>query len=588
LGATTRRSLFINPGAITQNTAAATGMYSGLDITLPALTLTSGTALTANGIRVNTDGLTQTAGALTSNGLLVDSTSSTITTGGTINGIKISAPTTIPSVGTYNSIFLGTSTSSTANSHDQATISVGNIASTAQNNFSTLNLTNGGSGFLDIEVMRGFMNFQGMNTLSDDFTGRVLDTTNTWTSTVTGGATACAILSGGVNGLFRMTTGNAASRGCELTTQVITTLTNGYFQRGNNPIFETKLKIDTLANARISAGFTNTRVAVAAETNASTHHAYIVKRAADTTWQCVTDDGGAVETTTDTGVTIVANTFYRLRVALRNGTTPETICTVDDGTTVTRTVVTATQPGATSPMDVYVRDNQSDAVVKNMDVDYVRAWQDDPPALTINDTGALESTIASDKTDSLSQEEVSPSATPTPEVAVEADTSVNFITETISKLLKNMVDFFGNVIFHGDVSFLGHATVNKDTADHAVIMKGDDEINVVFEKEYINDPVVTASVNLSDGIKSDEIPHYAVYDITTKGFKIKLSEAAPIDLTFSWIALAVSKDDKATKSVSDMPTSDPAPSQPSQTILPVISSVIPVIESASLSAQMVH
>lgn len=360
----TDTGISVTLGAHTQNTGAATGTVIGEDLTMGALTLTSGTALNGHGIRITTGNITQTAGTLTENGLLVDSTGSTITTGGTVNGINIAGPTTAQAVGTYNNIFLGTSTSSVANTKDSARIAVGNIASTATNNFSTLYITNGGTGYLDVELLHGMLNMQGMNTLYDDFTGSALDTTQKWVSTATGGATTCSFLAGGVGGLLREHTGNAASRGCELTTQTITTLTNGYYQAGNNPIFETRLKIDTLANIRVQAGFTDTRVAVASDTQVSSNHAYIQKTAAGTTWQCVTDDGGATETTTDTGVTIVANTFYRLRVEIHNGTTPETVCTVDDGTTITRTALTTHQSGTTSPMDVYIRDNQSDNVQK--------------------------------------------------------------------------------------------------------------------------------------------------------------------------------------------------------------------------------
>jgi hypothetical protein len=388
---------------------------------------------------------------------------------------------------------ISTTTGSTPNTIDSATINIGNIASSAQQNFSTLNFSNGGTGFLDVELIRGFINSQGMNTLYDDFTSKSLDTTNRWTSTVTGAGSTCAILAGGVNGLFRMHSGGGANRGCELTTQAIASLTNGYYQRNNNPIFETKVKINTTTNARIFAGFTDTRIAAANETSPNTHHAYIAKKATDTTWQCVTDDGGATETTTNTGVTIVANTYYRLRVELRNGTTPETICTVDDGTTVTRTVVTNMQPGATNPIDVYVKLNQSDAIVKNMDIDYVRAWQDDSPVSpSITDDNPTPEITPTDTENILDVEKIPPVTTPALEetTATHSGNLSTSMSDVIKSLFKNLVEFFGNVIFHGDITFLGRPVFNKDTAGHAFIQTGTDEVAVIFEKEYTQNPVV--------------------------------------------------------------------------------------------------
>lgn len=426
---------------------------------------------------------------------------------------------------------ISTTTGSTANSIDEATLKVGSIASTDAQNFATLNITNGGSGFLDVELIRGFINFQGMNTLYDDFTSRSLDTDNRWTVVSTGGGSTCEILSGGVGGILRMDSGSAANRGCELSTQDIDTLTGGYYQRSNNPIMETKLKINVVTNARIVAGFTNTRVAVSSDTNPSTHHAYIVKRASDTTWQCVTDDGGATETTTNTGVTIVAGTFYRLRVELRSGTVPQTICTVDDGTSVTRTVVTNTQPGSTSAMDLYIKLNQSDGVSKNMDIDYVRTWQDDPTLLSFTGDGNL---IASP--DAHPAEDEAQAVENTEEIKITEDTSdpdtpeeipfPEWVVEAIRKEVAKLAELWSTKF-------------GRDTAGHAMIRVGEREVSVKFEREYENPPVVTVSINLVGEILEDPVPSYAVYDVDNAGFVIRLLSPAESNRRFSWVALAV-------------------------------------------------
>lgn len=112
------------------------------------------------------------------------------------------------------------------------------------------------------------------------------------------------------------------------------------------------------------------------------------------------------------------------------------------------------------------------------------------------------------------------------------------VTEAITHALKNVVDFFGNVIFHADVAFLGRPTFNKDTAGHAVVKARSNEVRIDFEKKYAQNPIVTASLNLSEDIPSDEIPSYAVYDVSAEGFTIKLAKPVQDDLPFSWIALS--------------------------------------------------
>lgn len=128
-----------------------------------------------------------------------------------------------------------------------------------------------------------------------------------------------------------------------------------------------------------------------------------------------------------------------------------------------------------------------------------------------------------------------PTLTPTPTPVDLAST----ITQALNNWAQNLVEFFNNVIFHADVTFLGRPTFNKDTAGHATISAGGVEVAINFAKENTYMPVVTATVNVTGGTNLDNIPSYAVSDITTKGFKIKLSRAVGFDLNFSWIALAI-------------------------------------------------
>jgi hypothetical protein len=154
------------------------------------------------------------------------------------------------------------------------------------------------------------------------------------------------------------------------------------------------------------------------------------------------------------------------------------------------------------------------------------------------------------------------SATPTPDLSV---------ADLVNGFFRKAAEFFGQVIFHSDVAFLGRPTFNKDTAGFVALTTGQDEADITFDKEYVNQPVVTASVNLTGGANISDVPGYAVYDVTTKGFKIKLSKVAANDLQFSWIAVAV-KDAVITKGqvsgASTAPTATPVPAEPTSTASP--------------------
>ena len=171
----------------------------------------------------------------------------------------------------------------------------------------------------------------------------------------------------------------------------------------------------------------------------------------------------------------------------------------------------------------------------------------------------------------LLTEESSPSA----ELDAGSQIEKTTLAEVLSDLFKNLVEFFGQVIFHADVTFLGRPTFNKDTAGHAIIKAGDNEVIVTFEKEYAQNPVVTASINLENNIKSDEIPQYAVYDVSTKGFKIKLSNATASDLKFSWIALSTNTEAAPAVSTTSEKEQTPFPTE-TLTLTPSTIETLPV------------
>jgi hypothetical protein len=119
-------------------------------------------------------------------------------------------------------------------------------------------------------------------------------------------------------------------------------------------------------------------------------------------------------------------------------------------------------------------------------------------------------------------------------------------------LVSDFASFFGNVFFKKNVQFEGRPTFNSDTAGFAVINKGDKEVEIQFSDEYLNEPIITASIALDktdDPIKQKELEDevlsgnisYVITNKTTKGFVIKLNKAATDDITFSWVALSINQ-----------------------------------------------
>ncbi|MCR4274984.1 MAG: LamG domain-containing protein [Candidatus Campbellbacteria bacterium] len=108
------------------------------------------------------------------------------------------------------------------------------------------------------------------------------------------------------------------------------------------------------------------------------------------------------------------------------------------------------------------------------------------------------------------------------------------------------------VLFESDVIFFGTPYFTTDTAGFAIIQEGDSEVYIPFEREYLEKPVVNASMSTSDGISAGDGASAAVIQAffgndvrflidtaSTTGFTIILNKPAEEDIMFNWIALAV-------------------------------------------------
>jgi hypothetical protein len=141
---------------------------------------------------------------------------------------------------------------------------------------------------------------------------------------------------------------------------------------------------------------------------------------------------------------------------------------------------------------------------------------------------------------------------------------------TNNLLVSDFAYFINDVVFKGNVRFNGTPTFNNDTAGFAVIKQGSDNVTINFNQEYVNTPVVTASIaldkvgdsvsqkQLEDAILNGNIS-YVITQRTTKGFIIRLNKPATEDMTFSWVALSVQ--DAKTSGLDLNVTSVPAATQ---------------------------
>ncbi len=111
-------------------------------------------------------------------------------------------------------------------------------------------------------------------------------------------------------------------------------------------------------------------------------------------------------------------------------------------------------------------------------------------------------------------------------------------------IFEKLVAFVGNVVFRGEVSFEKQPVFNWDTAGIAVIPAVARSVDVVFEKEYINPPIVNVTLRLKEASESANIADdmkVAVTNVTTKGFTIILDQYSPREIEYNWVAIAVSE-----------------------------------------------
>jgi hypothetical protein len=95
-----------------------------------------------------------------------------------------------------------------------------------------------------------------------------------------------------------------------------------------------------------------------------------------------------------------------------------------------------------------------------------------------------------------------------------------------------------------DIEFFGTPYFTKDTAGFATIYKNATSTEIVFDREYIVDPIVNTTITVGDDEALGESilesnVRFIVTKKTKKGFTIKLASPAKSNIPFSWTAFAV-------------------------------------------------
>jgi hypothetical protein len=128
-----------------------------------------------------------------------------------------------------------------------------------------------------------------------------------------------------------------------------------------------------------------------------------------------------------------------------------------------------------------------------------------------------------------------------------------------------MAQFLGDTSFAGNIDAQGRVTFNSDTGGLAVLKQGASRIDISFDKEYAQTPIISASlsaeqVTLPDGTNEDiRLKEQRLFDagytylisnVTTKSFTIVLNKKATEDIQFNWTSIAV-KNAKTTTATPD-------------------------------------
>ncbi len=411
--------------------------------------------------------------------------------------------------------------------------------------------------------------------------------------TFTGTTTTYSTPSNVINGVGRLSFPATTGMGAVVATGSVTAATiNKAWQTTNLPVLQMKVKpsANTATNDMLF-GFTDAYAASGTNDTLPTNGIYFWNNNAAGGWQGVVKNGVTTTTVTCSGA-ISTSQFAVLRIEVLSATTVRFAVDNDasDGTNLIDCgTVTATPPAG--PYGIFFSDIHTVAATATIDVDYIRAWQDDSPVLGAESIAAPSTADSSTEqlnplevetipegfnakkilADLMTQFDLDSAEATSEQVAIQQTdldrlvvrneiVAPHIIADALTINSINAVD--KSIMFMDDTSFIGRPYFSSDTAGFAVIKTGDRKVTVEFDDEYLSQPIVNASVSMEQDDTINKAPDidlsvlkdaeeqaaqdyldsgvsFVIVHKNTKGFTIMLSRSASQDIKFSWIALAV-------------------------------------------------
>ncbi len=403
-----------------------------------------------------------------------------------------------------------------------------------------------------------------------------------------------------INGITRMAASGVAS-GCLIMMDDALNNAKLLYNRSNLPVLLMKIKPGQAdSTSAIYAGMGDaTDGAVAAPTNFigfSNNNAGTL----GANWVGITRSGGT-QTTVTCGQAVSTTQYALLMVEVRSTSSVRFWIDTDVSNGVNFVECssgssTNIPSGNLAPELMWQERTGGSATNSQLDIDFYRSWQDDADLkdITLDESASLDmessaldfdangETLKEYGMDQLaswltSKEDLTGQTTVMQISSDRVIAGLELITPSVTAkgLRINSISALdsGLVKLMSDTEFFGRPYFNSDTAGFAQINKGDKEVVVNFDNEYINQPIVNASlsfdgkVNDSEGDSAQEALiqslfdqgiQYAIIKKTANGFTIVLNKPAPENIRFSWTAFAV----KNPKIFHSLPTANPLSQNP--------------------------
>ena len=134
------------------------------------------------------------------------------------------------------------------------------------------------------------------------------------------------------------------------------------------------------------------------------------------------------------------------------------------------------------------------------------------------------------------------------ELVFDTSLKVNATTTLSNGLITNKILASGDILsIMSDTDFVGRPYFTKDTGGSALIKKGSRSVDIKFDRDYIETPIVNATVAFNEVSTSDSESdsffnndiRFLITNRSTHGFTIKINKAASENISFNWTALAV-------------------------------------------------